>query len=394
MNKKIKLEDKYIHIIFLILITIIALIVRVVLIKYSSGDYKMFLKPWFNELKQFGGIKALSRDIGNYTPIYMTILAILTYLPIKSLVSIKIVSIIFDFLGAFTLLKIVEEILKNNKYKKSISYLIYSLYLLLPTVILNSSYWAQSDSIYSCFILISIYYLIKKDYLKGIIFFSISLSFKLQAIFILPLYILMYISERKIKLRYFLLIPLIIFILGLPKAIMSNDFLYCFKVYFNQTNSYNTYITLNFPNIYSIFLHGNNSNLILSPFNELPLIGSLLTITIFIILAYFTYLKKIKFDTKTIIEFSLLSLIICTFFLPRMHDRYLFLGSSLSLLYLVLNKEKFFLPISLELISLNGYIYLLFGGFTLNLSLLSIFYLIIVIIYIKIIINNYYLTKT
>ena len=376
-----------------VLVTIISILIRLLLLNFKSGDYTMFLKQWFDELKRYGGIFALKREIGNYTPIYMTILAILTYLPLKSLISIKLLSIIFDYIGAVAILKISKEILKKHSYKNELSILFYTIYLFLPTVFLNSSCWAQCDSIYTAFILLSIYYLIKEEYKKSVILLSFSFAFKLQAIFILPIFILIYISERKIKLSYFLFIPLTMFITSIPKIIFTKDLFVPFKVYIDQIGTYNNYITLNFPNLYSIFLKNSNSNLINTPFKELSSIACLITLLIFILLAYFVLLKKVKFTPKAIIDFSLLSVLIMTFFLPHMHERYLFLGDSLAVIYLLLNKKNYLIPIGIELISLYGYMYLLFSGFALPISYVSIFYLIIIIIYTKNIIKEYFITS-
>ena len=156
--------DNHIDLLYFILASLLALTVRILLIKYNSGDYDLFLKPWFDTLKNYRGLPGLAYDIGNYTPIYMTILAILTYIPIDSLITIKVVSIIFDFIGALTIKKIVLELLSDNKHKNKIALLIYSVCLFLPTIILNSSYWAQSDQIYTTFVLISLLFLIKKKY--------------------------------------------------------------------------------------------------------------------------------------------------------------------------------------------------------------------------------------
>ena len=109
--------DNNTNLIFFIIITLLAIVVRIILVKYRFGDYEMFLEPWFNELKIYGGLPGLAHDIGNYMPSYMTILALLTYLPINSLVSIKVVSIIFDFIGAIMVYKITKELLKDKKYK-------------------------------------------------------------------------------------------------------------------------------------------------------------------------------------------------------------------------------------------------------------------------------------
>ncbi len=385
--------DNNTNFIYIVLITILAIILRGVLVKYSSGDYEMFLSPWFNYLKLGGGLKGLAMDIGNYTPIYMTILAILTYFPVSSLVSIKIVSIIFDFVGAFAVYKIVKELLKNKKYQDKVALLCYTVYLFIPTVFLNSAYWAQSDGIYTAFILLSIYYLIKNNFKIGFLFFSIAFAFKFQAIFIFPLYVLMFLSDRKIKLRYLLILPAVIFIFSIPKVIYSHDLLAGFKVYINQAGTYSQYITLNFPNVYSIFLKGNGtSNLIDTPFSDLGTIGIIVTFVILITLAYFVIVKKVKFDKKAIIDFGLLSILITTFFLPQMHERYLFMGDVIAILYLVVNIKKYYVPLMIEFISLNGYMYLLFSGFAINLSTLSIGFLVLLVLYTRDIIKNYFIT--
>ena len=388
--------DNHTNLIFLIVITIIALIARIIVFKYNSGDYDMFLKPWFNELKNFGGLGGLAHDIGNYTPIYMTILAILTYLPIDSLISIKIVSVIFDFIAAFAVLNIVKELLSDKKYKDRVALLMYGACLFLPTVFINSAYWAQSDGMYTTFVLLSILYLIKNNFKKAILFWSIALAFKFQAIFIFPLFVLMYIADHKnIKLRYFLIIPVTIFVFSLPKVIYSGDLLAGFKVYINQAGTYSQYITLNFPNVYSIFLKGyetNNPNLINTPFKEMSTLGILVTLFILATLAYFVYTKKIKFDKKAIIEFGLFSILITTFFLPQMHERYLFMGDVIALLYLAINMRKYYVPIMVEFISLNGYMYLLFSGFAVNFSTLSIGFLVLISLYTKNIVKKYFLT--
>ena len=391
-NKIWNFVDKHTDVIYFSLIVIIAIIIRIIILKQSSGDYDLFLKPWFEELKDSGGLPGLAKNIGNYSPPYMTILALLTYLPIDSLTSIKIVSIIFDFISAIAIMKIVEELLKDKEYKRKISMLLSGIYLFLPTVFLNSAHWAQCDQIYTSFILISILFLLKNDFKKGIIFWAIAFSFKLQAIFIFPLYVLMYISDHKnIKFSYFLLIPVVVFALSIPKVIYSHDLLVGFNTYFGQANSYSEYASLNFPNFYSIFLKTNvNSNLISNPNQDFNSVGILITFFILITIAFFVYTKKIKFDKKAVIDFGLFSVLITTFFLPQMHERYLFVGDALGILYLVYNKEKYYIPITIELISLYGYMSFLFSLTPINISTMGIVFLIIIIIYTKNMINNYF----
>ncbi len=370
--------------IYFILISFLALAIRIILFKYNSGDYDMFLEHWFNDLQSYGGLPGLAQNIGNYTPIYMTILALLTYLPFSSLISIKIVSVIFDFVGAVAMYKIVKELLSGKRYKDKIALLFYGLYLFLPTVLLNSAYWSQSDGMYTAFVLISILYLLKKNYKKAIIFWSIALAFKFQAILIFPLYILIFISDSKFKFRYFLFIPVVVFIFSLPKALYSKDLLCGFKIYIDQAGTYSQYITLNFPNIYGIFFgYKEYNNLIDMPIKDMNTMGIIATFAILVTLAYLVYVKRVKFDKKAIIEFGLLSVLITTFFLPQMHEMCLFMGDVIALLYLIINSKKYYVPIMVEFISLNGYMYLLFSGFAINFSTLSIAFLVLIVLYIK-----------
>lgn len=221
-----KIEDKvfeYINkhklIIFFIIITMISLLARYFLLKYKSVDYTMFLEKWFDEIKKFGGIKALDREIGDYNTPYLTIIAILTYLPVKSLYSIKMVSIFFDYVLALGVCKIVDIIIKDNKNKKNILLIVYGIVLMLPTVMLNSACWGQADSIYTAFTIWSIAFLMKEKYIKSFILLGVAFAFKLQMIFILPLYILIYISKRKFSIIHFFIIPVMNYIMCIPAMI-------------------------------------------------------------------------------------------------------------------------------------------------------------------------------
>lgn len=385
--------EKHQFLIFILIITIISLILRISLYHFDFGDYDMFLKPWFNELKENGGLKALNRDIGNYNAPYMTILALLTYLPISSLISIKTVSVIFDYICAIIIAKIALHLFRNHKEKNKIALLLYSAVVFLPTVFLNSSCWAQADSIYTAFVLISLLYLVKQKYGRAFIFLGIAFAFKLQTIFILPLYIWMYISERKFSIANFLWIIVMFVVMCLPSILFGNTIQHCFDVYVGQTTNYSQYITLNFPNIYGIFWGGANEHLVTTP-NELVIkIGIIGTFAIFVLLAFLVLYKKVKFDGRALIEFGLWSLLICTCFLPSMHERYLFIGDILGLLYLIYNKDKYYIPLGIELVSLYGYLYFLFSGFALDMRVVSIFYFVIVILYSKEMFQRYFTCK-
>ena len=196
--KKLNKKEK----ITILVITFLALLIRCIWLNGKSGDYIFFLELWVDTIKQYGGFKSLKYNIGDYNVPYIFILTCISYFKINSLYLIKFVSIFFDFICTIFSYKIVNKVTNN----KSIALFSYLIILFLPTLIINGSLWGQCDSIYASFILISLYYLLDKKYIKSFVFLGISFAFKLQFIFILPLYIVLFFREKDIKWYYFLLI--------------------------------------------------------------------------------------------------------------------------------------------------------------------------------------------
>ncbi len=156
-------------------------------------------------------------------------------------------SVVFDLLMGFIGYLIVKK-LNNQKY----SYLSWIIILLLPTVILNGSMWAQCDSIYTTFILLSLYLLLEEKYPLSFLALGISFSFKLQFIFILPLYIILYFVNKKFSIFNFLLIPLGNILMCLPVILMGMPVINCFTTYLEQTTDYSAYLTRNLANIFEL----------------------------------------------------------------------------------------------------------------------------------------------
>lgn len=377
-------------IIFFMIITLISIYARIVVIDFVSGDYYSCLEPWFYELKENGGLMALKLDIGNYNLPYLTILALLTYLPVEPIISIKMVSIICDYICALAAMKIVYIVLKENKSKDFFALLVYGIILFLPTVLLNSACWGQADSIYVAFMLLSIVALLEEKYLKSFIYLGISFAFKLQFIFILPLFVLIYISKRKFPLYYFLIIPAVNILMCLPAIAFGKPIASCIDVYINQTSQYSSYLSMNFPGVYNLIFPTDIHNYVIAPNKYISKMGVMCTIFVFAIMAFMVLYKKIKFDKQKIIEFGLWSVMIATFLLPHMHDRYLFAGDILSVLYCIYNKDKLYVPIGISLISMYGYTGFLFGKNPVPIQYLSFMYLVLIVIVTKDIYNKYF----
>lgn len=379
MGKISKLEkkilswiEKNIDILIVISIILIALVVRYFLLPYESKDYLNFLQPWFYEMKDAGGLNGLANYPGDYNAPYMVIMALLTYLKVDPLISIKLVSIFFDFLLAFIIGKFVYDI-RDDKNKSLSAILAFGITLFLPTVLLNGAFWGQCDVIYTTFLVLAFYFLYKENMLLSFISLGISFAFKLQFIFVLPVYIILYFRKKSFSILYFLIIPLVDIILCLPAIIAGKPLLECLLVYFNQLSSYSK-LNLNFPNLYS---------LITGDVYYLSKLGIFFLIVIFAFLLFYIIKKKIIFNTENTLLLTILSILLCTFFLPHMHERYLFAADIFSLLYSLIYNRNYLVTILISFISVVSYAMFLFSSYLIPSYLLAFIFLFLILYLIK-----------
>lgn len=232
--------------------------------------------------------------------------------------------------------------------------------------------WGQCDSIYASFVLLSLYFLIKEKYIKSFIMLGIALSFKLQAIFILPIYIVLYVCKKKYSILHFLILPLTNIILCLPTLIIGNSLKNIMSVYFKQTTAYASCLVIKFPNIWNLFP---------AEPGVFYFVGKMLFLILCGLMLFFIILNKVKFNKEKILLLGLWFIVIATFILPGMHERYLYVGEILSVIYYIVYKKNGYLAIFLNLCSLITYsIYL--NGFEFNyMDVLSIINLIVIFIF-------------
>ena len=348
-----------------------ALFARLCMIPFESHDYLDYLSRWFEYLKTHGGLFALKSYPGDYNAPYMTIMALLTYLPFKKIYMIKMVSIIFDFGLAVSSCMLVRYLVSKNK--DMYGFITYAVVLFLPEVVMNSAIWGQCDSGYTMFIILALLYLLKEKYTKSFIFLGLAFSLKLQFIFILPLFIVVYVIKKKFSILNFLIIPLVNLVLCIPAMIFGKSFKDILLVYFKQVYNFGG-VSRNFLNLYALISE-----------DARILVYYEIFLTIFVCLFMLIYLiyKRVNLTNKMILNLGLWFLVIVTFLLPSMHERYLFAGSVLSVIYYITYKENFMLMISIILSAIVTYFRFLFGINTGIINIIIIGYAIVVVYYTK-----------
>lgn len=348
---------------FNLLVTIIALLVRLSLIKFQTGDYIGFLHPWMTEMKRSGGLLALGKQIGDYNVLYQFLIALGSYLPLNDLYLYKGLSIIFDFILAMGVGLVVQSLAENNK--KIYFSFSYAITLLLPTVIFDSALWAQCDSIYATFIIFSIYFLIKNKYTYSFVFLGIAFAFKLQTIFILPVYLILYLVNHRIHIYYYLITLLTFWICGLPAFLVGRSVFSPFHIYMGQTGTYKS-LFMNFFNLTGL-LGSQANNLI----NYEALSKFFILFTVFILLVGFmVFLIKYQKNSLVFLELASWTVYTCVMFLPSVHERYSFLVDILLIILAFVNKRYIGIAIFEILNSFLGYTIYLFSS-NINIMLFS-----------------------
>lgn len=369
-KKIIDFFQKNIILFLIIFATFAGMIMRWNGMKYASVDYNFHLKLWWDKIS----ISGLSSQVGDYNIPYQTIIAILTRLPFDSLVSYKLFSIFFDILLSISSALMVYELSNHSKIKAFFAYITVFCSL---NVVFNSAYWAQCDSVYSCFIILSLYFLLKNKNTLSFIFLGVAFAFKLQTIFIFPFFVLYYVITKKYSILNFLIIPAVDIIMCLPAIIFfKRPFADVFGIYVHQTGEYKV-LSMNFPNLYVLF--GN-----VMTYGDFVFLA--IALTFLILFAFFSFLiiKKLNFDeTENFLAIAAWSVWTVVMFLPSMHERYSYLLDILCIIiaFVLFKKGYLFLAVFCNFTSLRGVCSFLFISDFLDIKFLSIMYLSVYIIF-------------
>lgn len=339
-------RDRLEHTAAVLLVSLFACVFRYYLLPYQSGDYGSYL-AWYLDIRQ-NGFHAFQHGASNYAPVYLYLLGLSTLLPVYNLLAIKAIPILFDFLTAIFVYRIVREFYPKNDLIALFSFF---AFLFLPTVWLNSAAWGQCDSIFMSFIVISVYYLLTKRTFASMVFYSIAVAFKLQAVFVGPFY-LVFLLLGVIPFRYFFLIPGVYLLTIIPSWIAGRPFLDLLLIYARQSAEYGQ-LTLNAPNFY----HWVGNSGLLSKTGVVFTLGSVLTLVYF----FWKGLKGRLINKERFIEIALVFALIVPFFLPSMHDRYFYPADVLALLYAFIRPRRFYIAIIVMMASLFSYDQFLFG---------------------------------
>lgn len=329
---------------FLALLILAGLLIKLLMLPFfpDPGDYTFFLKPWVEFIRSHGYWQAFRFEFANYSPAYLYFLLGIAKLGGEPLIPIKLVSICFEYVAAWFIGGIAYQ-----KYKEDwVRWCALAVVPLLPTVLINSSYWGQCDSVYASFLVGSIYFVLRKKPVLSILFLGISFSFKLQAVLLFPFYFVLLLKNR-VKWYYFLLVPAVYLISLLPAYCAGRPLTELLSVFISQSEYYES-LSLQFPNLY-MWISDDH-------YETVKWIGILLTF-LFTLLMGGLLAKKCRTELTNdyLVRLALLSAVIFPFLLPGMHERYMYVGDLLAVAYIMYFPRKFYNALGIPFISLFSY---------------------------------------
>ena len=359
-NKFIEAIDRRREMLLLVLLFVLGLAIRWAGRYFVSEDMTYCLKPWFEQMRTAGGLSALTNQVGDYGLLYQTLISLMTYLPIQAVVQYKLVSSIFDVTLALMAAAVYRDVRLSSMTANSQtltcvrrqSWLVAAVVWLLPTVLLNSSYWGQCDSMYATCCLATIYLLRREKFAGAFVMLGLAFACKLQTVFILPIIGVYYLVKKRFSLIWLLLSIVVMWLSGIVAFAYGRSLLAPIMIYIGQVGHYEE-MYMGFPSAW--MLVGND-------YWSLRWFAILLTVAVLGVgLWYCLNRKNVVLKSERYYAVAAWFMWSMLLFLPSMHDRYAYLLDLLLVLLACLDRRYLKYAVVTVLISLYYYGIYLFG---------------------------------
>lgn len=323
------------------------LLLRILFLPAKTLDMDSYLL-WYNYIVK-NGLGSIGSDYFGYNPpfIYLLALATLTRSFLHPVIAIKLIPLTFDILSAI----FVYQIIRTQEPEGTKPLLAALIFWIAPTITINSSFWGQTDALYTSFLLLTTLLIIKEKPIFALLAFGVAFSIKAQAIFFAPVLAILFL-KKKISIKAFLIFPFIYAVSFIPAVIAGRPIATLFSTYGGQAetfasaskNAANPYFFVTEQGYLTAFYLGLGIAAIL--------------ITGWILIYGF---KKYEITRSSLILTSLTSLAMAPYLLPKMHDRYFYPADVFSIVFTFFFPKFWFVPIAYQIVSFLSYLPYLFN---------------------------------
>lgn len=289
-------------------------VARVALAGWLTNDYNLYLLPWYRFARAHG-ITALGTDFTNYTPFYSYLLLIAVRFDALAapLVLIKAISLVFE-IGNVLLGAALVRVCGGGPGAALVAA---GLIWTAPTILYNGPAWAQADSIWTFFILLSVWLFARGR--NGAAAFGVAFAVKAQALFLGPFVLGMLLrgDDGRMTWRraaWLLAVPLVYGLVALPVLIAGRGIGDVATIYGRQAEFFRS-LTMNAGSLWA-----------LPP--RLPYTAGTIAGLGLGVVAALWFARVVAGSPRRDATFALLaaaaSLLLMPFVLPKMHDRYFY----------------------------------------------------------------------
>lgn len=330
------------ELLFLATLTLLAVSARLMARSFVAQDWTDYWEVWLSHLQKDGFV-ALAEDFYDYTPPILYLLYLFTLLPINAMTAFKGFCCILEFLGAAMIALLVFDCTKSREK----ALLSYGIFLFLPTVALNSAVWCQCDIIYTLPTLCSVYFLLKNKKWAAMWLYGAAFAIKLQTLFIFPVFVILWV-KKKIDFKHFITLPVMYFVGIFPAWIAGRPFGELLRIYVLQGGKDRWSLSMKFPNIYQIIGESFFRD-------EYTQAGVCLTLGILMLAMFYMAYQEAPVTKKYVLLMIVFYGMLATYFLPHMHERYLYLTDAFLLVYVMVHVRRFWLFPMAGFLSVVGY---------------------------------------
>ena len=347
----------------MIVVTAVAMMAKFAMSPFPTKDVTGYIFKWMQQIREVGLRRFYTVD-ADYSPLYLFAVGVLSLFPTGAEITVgphtyfanwmtllKGFYFCTDILNAAAVYLIIRY-LTDSRHKASIGYI---AVLMLPVQFINSAIWGNSDCIYVCFLLYSLYFALRGKSCPAFIMFGFALANKLQAFFLAP-FLVYLILQRRLRLTAAVYVPLSVLASFLPAYICGAGFTEPFLFYQKQMQGY-TKLTLGCANFWQLYAFREYGQMIINR-------GATL-FALFMIGGFFAilWISRIQPLGDSLLNAAAFLIGITVFFLPHMHERYFYLLDVLVVVYAIVKGRRWFLIPMMQLSSGIAYYHYISGNY-------------------------------
>lgn len=320
--------------------------VRVAFLGMESPDYQDYLHQWTLAMRQKSFSEVMRGTVGDYTVIYQYLVFLISRAGLPDIYLYKGFTLAFEVLLASSAASLFCHARGEGWGIRG--FLVYAAVLALPTVVLNGSAWGQCDAVYTALALAGLYACLRGKPFLCAACLALSLCFKLQAVFLLPIVAALW-HGRKLRVAHLLSMLGVFFLVALPAVCFGKPLKNVLAVYLVQAREYKN-LVLGAPTVYQLVNVFGRTDAAYAA-------AGILTALAAVALILLPVMRGRRAENPALLLDAAFALVLVVpFLLPHMHERYFFMADILSVVYAALHPRRAFAPILVQLGSLSGYV--------------------------------------